>query len=83
MYANSINSSSSSSTDSGRLQQLQQLSSTVSYAEDAYSLASLVVLMPQQLRARVEHWPSVLAADWGQRLQLEDSKQQQTPLLAG
>lgn len=80
MYANS--SSLGSSADSGRLPQLQQLS-TVSCAEDAYGLACLVVLMPQQLRARVEHWPQVLAsADWGQRLQLEDSTQQQTLLLA-
>lgn len=73
-------SSSGGSSDSGMPQQLQQLS-TVSCAEDAYSLACLVVLMPQQLRARVEHWPQVLAGDGGQRLQLQDSTQQ-TLLLA-
>lgn len=81
MYASSSSGGGGGSADSGMPQQLQRQLSTVSCAEDAYSLACLMVLMPQQLRARVEHWPQVLAGDWGQRLQLEDSTQQ-TLLLA-
>jgi hypothetical protein len=46
----------------------QQLSSA--YADEAYSMACLVLLMTPQLRSRVERWPQRLAADRAQQSSL-------------
>jgi hypothetical protein len=76
---------SSSSSSAGRSGWQQQLSSA--YADEAYSMACLVLLMTPQLRSRVERWPQQLAADRAQQLQLrlqqqsEERAQQQSLLL--
>jgi len=41
-------------------------------ADEAYGLACLVLLMPPQLRSKLEHWPQLLAAD---RLQQQQQQQ--------
>jgi hypothetical protein len=54
--------SSSSSSRSIGLQQQQQGLAGAS-ADDAFGLACLVMLMPDQLRSRVEHFPRLLVAE--------------------
>lgn len=76
----------SSSSKGGGSGWQQQLSSA--YADEAYSLACLVLLMPPQLRSRVEHWPQQLAADRALQLQLQQQQRskggaQQQSLLLG